>query len=114
MPIAVDCYSFAKHYRVPDSAAGKPMKCPACSAVLRVPDPSNDPPIAGTRTPPPVPPGAVPVRVVVTDLDIRFVSLVWLMVKVAVASIPAAFIVLLLVLAASLAPAVIARILGST
>jgi hypothetical protein len=43
------------------------------------------------------PPQEVPVAyVVVTDIDIKFMSLVWLMVKASIAAIPAALVLALL------------------
>lgn len=43
MPITLSC-SCGKALRVPDSAAGKKAKCPACAAVLEVPAPAPAPP----------------------------------------------------------------------
>ena len=37
MPIRVDCASCGKKLQVPDSTAGKRVKCPGCQAVLVVP-----------------------------------------------------------------------------
>ncbi len=39
MPIRVDCASCGKKLQVPDSTAGKRVKCPGCQAVLDVPRP---------------------------------------------------------------------------
>lgn len=53
-----------------------------------------------------------PLRVVVTDFDIRFLSLVWLMVKVVLAAIPAAFIVAGIWLATSMAALLLVRLVA--
>ena len=39
MPISVACAGCEKKLKVPDTAAGKKIRCPACKAVIAVPEP---------------------------------------------------------------------------
>lgn len=62
MPISLSC-SCGKALRVPDSAAGKKAKCPACAAVLEVPAPAPaepEPEPVFEVVEPPVPTGPPP------------------------------------------------------
>lgn len=54
MPITLNC-ACGKSLRVPDSAAGKRAKCPACAAVLAVPVPPEPPPVFEVVEPEPEP-----------------------------------------------------------
>jgi len=62
MPIRVDCLTCRKWYKAPDKAAGKVVKCPGCSAELKVP--ADAPPIAAapkaSDSPRPAPAKPVP------------------------------------------------------
>jgi len=49
MPIEVFCESCQKKLRVPDTAAGKRIKCPKCQGVINVP--AGDAAVAGAATP---------------------------------------------------------------
>jgi hypothetical protein len=117
MPIVMQCGSCQRKIRVPDNAAGRTGKCPGCGASIMIPDPDPEPyaveddgpgdavhlgvsipdePIS--MKPKPSPPSSPswaptsPPRVVVTGIDMSFGSLVVFMVKLALASVPAAFI----------------------
>lgn len=82
-------------------AVGRMVKCPSCGKELNVPslEPTNPPPLQKCSSGPP-PPTRSPRRplteVVVTDVKIPFVSLVILLIKVAVAVIPAAILLTIL------------------
>lgn len=54
MPITLNC-ACGKSLRVPDSAAGKKAKCPACAAVLDVPAPPEPEPVFEIQEPDPIP-----------------------------------------------------------
>ena len=61
MPITFNC-ACGKTLRVPDASAGKRAKCPACAAVIPVPEPEPVVEVVGDAPPPPLPPdpGAEP------------------------------------------------------
>lgn len=42
MPIPITCTECNRKLNVPDSAAGKKVRCPACKAVVEVPEPEED------------------------------------------------------------------------
>ena len=109
MPIDFAC-ACGRSMRVPDDAAGKRAKCKDCGIVFVVPDPKGASPVAPAVTPQalqptPAPgteanpyqpaPSAPPSRVAVVDFDVPFWSLVVFLVKLSVASIPAAIILYL-------------------
>ncbi len=69
MPITFDC-ACGKTLRVPDTHAGKRAKCPACSAVVTVPEP--DPVFEVVEVPPlPPEPTAEPEPVALPPLPAR-------------------------------------------
>lgn len=80
---------------------GAPSKCPACGAVYTTDAlfrASKEPPSLPAENPdqPPAPlaikwPTTIDVRV--SDIDVSFTSMVWIMVKLVFAAIPAALIV---------------------
>ncbi|MBN9118686.1 MAG: hypothetical protein J0I06_05940 [Planctomycetes bacterium] len=53
MPVRVSC-TCGKHLQVPDAAAGKKVRCPACQAVLTVPADAPRPAFGAGNTPKPV------------------------------------------------------------
>src|SRR5688500_12017991 len=55
MPIEVSCRSCAGQFRVPDTAAGKKIRCPKCKGAIDVPAASAPPPAAPEFVPPPPP-----------------------------------------------------------
>jgi len=59
MPIEVTCASCSGHFRLPDSAGGKKIRCPKCKGPIEVPAAEPPSPPTGTPTevfvPPPVP-----------------------------------------------------------
>jgi hypothetical protein len=137
MPILFNCPLCSHRLKVPDDAAGKRGKCPACGVRVAIPHESEDsgdfpiPLDAALATslnpstpskPGPIPSGldsdadlvippsaivstsasnlsqsphqrlhpqSIPVRVVVVDFDMKFASIVGLLVKFALAAIPA-------------------------
>lgn len=67
--------------------------CPQCGRTMRSepPAPPNQPqPMAEQRQ---VVSSPVPVRVIVTDIDVSFGQLMWIMIKITFAAIPAAIII---------------------
>jgi hypothetical protein len=118
--IEFDCMCGAR-YRVKDRNAGRAFQCRACQASVIVPDvealdlgirTGNTPPPSVPAPDAPVPdsswsapaivfaqrppsPGrrATPQRVVVVDFDMPFSSLVWLLIKLSLAAIPAMIVV---------------------
>jgi hypothetical protein len=59
VPITLNC-ACGKVLRVPDSAAGKRAKCPACAAVLDVPAPPAPEPVFEIVEPAPLPEAVPP------------------------------------------------------
>lgn len=54
--IEFPCYGCGRALKVPNSAAGKPAKCPQCSAVQTVPQATNSAAVTGMQTMQPPPP----------------------------------------------------------
>lgn len=100
MSIAMTCAGCQYPFQVPPAAAGRRVACPKCQTPIRVP--VADPPPAPVASPAsmpvqsngplPAPVRAEPLRIVITDFDIKFASIVGLMVKITLAAIPAAII----------------------
>ena len=102
MSIALTCTGCQYPFQVPAAAAGRRVACPKCQVPLRVPSGPPPAPVAGPPPPVPMvfvgsgpPPPAArdePLRIVITDFDIRFLSIVGLMLKITLAAIPATII----------------------
>lgn len=82
------CPNCGQPHEVAYMHGGKTMRCPGCANKIPIPQKTTVPvpPTPPTPTQPP------PTRVVVVDFNMPFASMVGLMVKWALASIPAALI----------------------
>ena len=97
MPIEFVCPTCSRRMQSPDDSAGTEAVCKGCRTVLEIPTPVS--PAAATGGSPLIARAVISPtlqKVIVVDLDMPFLSLVSLLLKVSLAAIPASIILWIL------------------